>query len=122
MENEADKQQDAAYTFTLTVARKGPGIASKEAWIDFKRTLQTRHLILAAIGMVALFFILILADRFYAPRPISGIAEPVSPKIGSTLNSVTDDQAVITPLNARDPTSLVIPPSSESSKADHKKR
>jgi hypothetical protein len=124
-ENETPKEpQEATYTFTLTVTRKGPGIVSKASWLELKRTVHTKHIIWGLLVMIALIIVFVLADRFYAPPPINlpmpalrrlpspeQANDQIPSKIAVSTPTLGDNRDVITPLNVRDPAALVLPPS-----------
>lgn len=108
---QAQEAREATYTFTLTVTRKGPGLASKENWLEFRRAIQTRRLTWVLAGSAAVLLVLFLAALIRGFRPSNAPERAATPGTAPASPLLGEEPPVITPLNAPDPASLVIPPS-----------
>ena len=113
------------WSFHFTFSWDGPGLPDRAGTLEFLRSLNRRDLAIAAGALLLVFVIepLILFWIFSArlrsqlDRQAVSLAAAVSSQVQSEVGSVVmgalsqQQQRLITPLNASDPTALVLPSS-----------
>jgi len=121
----AGQPADAPKTYSLgmTVSLTGPGLPAKSGILEFARSLGRRELAIAAAALLFVFVVepLVLFWLFSAKLKsrldqngaalTASISGQIQSEIGSAVREALSQQQqrVVTPLNAPDPTALVLP-------------